>query len=237
MYDELLFKAKSVADNDFLVFWSKNANTLDFLFYETTINNLRHWLAPTAKRLSFGLELLKSSDIEKYAPLIDAFEHNIDDEKGSCKEESHAYLFNKSALTYSQIVYGKSLNFSKGLESTMRLKAKSEDLFKEDLFTMLGASLAQEIHALPQLELLFEGLSLNKSKFSSSEWDDVSYFYEIHLDGTEARHAEDLNRVIWNYVDNKEKEKLFLKGFHGVLNDLTAFWNGVRYEVGINACT
>lgn len=236
MYNELLLKAKSIAENNFLISWSENANTVDFRIYETIINNLRHWLAPTAKRLSFGLDILKSSDLEKYAPLIEAFEHNIEDEKGSCKEEAHAYLFNKSAITYSHVVYGKSLNFSKGLESTMNLKIKSEGLFKDDLFTMLGASLAQEIHALPQLELLFKGFSLNKGKFSSIEWGDVSYFYDIHLDGTEARHAEDLNKVIWNYVDTQEKEELFLKGFYGLLDDLTSFWNGVSNETGLKTC-
>ncbi|WP_155733938.1 hypothetical protein [Moraxella catarrhalis] len=92
--------------------------------------------------------------------IIHAFEHNIEDEKGSCKEEAHAFLFifstnqqlfNKSATTYSKVVYQKDVVFSKGLPNTMKLKAEADNLFNDDVYIMLGSSLAQEIHAPPNL--------------------------------------------------------------------------------------
>lgn len=71
--------------------------------------------------------------------------------------QSHAYLFTKSINSYSQVVYKKELKYGKGLQKTMILKDESEKLFNSDLYIMLGAALAQEIHALPQLELLVKG--------------------------------------------------------------------------------
>lgn len=92
---------------------------------------------------------------------------------------------------------------------------------------MLGASLAQEIHALPQLELLYQGKRNLKDRFSDKDWQDVAYFYEIHLDGTEARHAEDLNRTIWDFIDSDEKRAKFQQGFNGLLSQLDLFWKGI----------
>jgi len=46
---------------------------------------------------------------------------------------------------------------------------------------MFGAALAQEIHALPQLELLFAGINMSNDKFCRNDLSDVAYFYDIHL--------------------------------------------------------
>lgn len=237
-YEFLKNRAKSVAHNEILKRWANHSETFSFDDYSIIMNNLRQWLAPTVKRLETGLDILERSD-ENYGldEVIHAFEHNIEDEKGDGKESSHAYLFNKSTKTYSNSVYSKDIKFCKGLPTTMRLKESSEDLFKGDLFIMLGAALAQEIHALPQLELLLKGLDKNKNKFSDSEWKDVEYFYEIHLDGTEARHAEDLNQTIWGLIDDENKNSRFLKGFDGILSHLDEFWNGIAKEVKINENT
>lgn len=237
-YAFLKNRAISVAHNDILKSWADHSENFSFDDYSIIMNNLRHWLAPTVKRLETGLEILKETG-DDYAldEIIHAFEHNIEDEKGDGKESSHAYLFNKSTQTYSNAVYSKDIKFCKGLPTTMLLKKSSEDLFKGDLFVMLGAALAQEIHALPQLELLLKGLEKNKSNFSKSEWDNVEYFYEIHLDGTEARHAEDLNQTIWELIDDENKNSRFLEGFDGILSHLDKFWNGITEEVKFNENT
>ncbi|OAU98340.1 hypothetical protein AO385_0827 [Moraxella catarrhalis] len=72
---------------------------------------------------------------------------------------------------------------------------------------------------------------MSKDKFNSDEWENVSYFYEIHLDGTEARHAEDLNQTIWEFVDNSQKEERFRQGFNELLERLELFWNGIRENI------
>lgn len=228
-YEELKDRAKSIANNDLLIKWANNSEDFSHDDYSLVMNNLRHWLAPTVKRLEAGLELLKDAQTdEQMAEVIHAFEHNIEDERGDGKETSHAYLFNKSAKRYGEVVYGKDIKFSKGIPLTMELKFTSDHLFKNDLYVMLGAALAQEIHALPQLELLLEGMKRNKNQFSDSDWQDVEYFYKIHLDGTEARHAEDLNQTIWSLIDTDEKIESFTKGFDGLLSYLDDFWGGLH---------
>lgn len=233
MYADLKAQANNVANNELLLDWSVNSKNYSHEAYNTMVNNLRHWLAPTANRLSNGLKLLEGLSEKTTAinEIIHAFEHNIEDEKGSCKEEAHAFLFNKSATTYSKVVYQKDIIFSKGLPSAMKLKAEADNLFNNDVYVMLGASLAQEIYALPQLELLYQGKSLSKDKFNSNEWENVSYFYEIHLDGTEARHAEDLNQTIWEFIDNTQKEERFRQGFNELLGHLNLFWNGIKENI------
>lgn len=232
-FEDFNARAKNVAHNDLLIKWADNSECFSHDDYSLIMNNLRHWLAPTVKRLETGLALLKNAqqNDDRITSVIDAFEHNIEDERGNGKETSHAYLFNKSAKQYSEIFYGEDIKFSKGTQSTMALKSVSEQLFKNDIYVMLGAALAQEIHALPQLELLFKGMKKNKNKFSELEWKDVEYFYEIHLDGTEARHAEDLNQTIWSLIDTDEKRKRFYKGFDGLLSLLDDFWIELEKEV------
>ena len=73
-------------------------------------------------------------------------------------------------------MYGQSLKRSEIFEQTIRLKKTSEVLFQGTMNKMLGATIAQEIHALPQLELLLQDLHLNRKKFTSYEWTEVSYF-------------------------------------------------------------
>lgn len=233
LYSELKSRANTVANNALLLDWSKNSKNYSHEHYSLMINNLRHWLAPTANRLSDGLKLLQAIDNKDKTlnEIIHAFEHNIEDEKGTCKENSHAFLFNKSATTYSSTVYGRTIHFSKGLPNTMKLKADAENLFKHDIYVMLGASLAQEIHALPQLELLYQGKNNLKDLFCDDAWQDVAYFYEIHLDGTEARHAEDLNKTIWGFIDSNEKQEKFQQGFNALLSQLDLFWKGIEYQI------
>ena len=232
-FEDFNARAKNVAHNNLLIKWANNSECFSHDDYSLIMNNLRHWLAPTVKRLETGLELLKNvqQNDDRITSVIDAFEHNIEDERGNGKETSHAYLFNKSAKQYSVIFYGEDIKFSKGTPSTMALKSVSEQLFKNDIYVMLGAALAQEIHALPQLELLLQGMKKNKNKVSEIEWEDVEYFYEIHLDGTEARHAEDLNQTIWSLIDTDEKRESFYKGFDGLLSLLDDFWIELEKEV------
>lgn len=113
----------------------------------------------------------------------------------------------------------------------MSLKSSAEKLFQQDVYVMLGAALAQEIHALPQLELLYQGKSQSKDIFSPSQWHDIADFYEIHLDGTEARHAEDLNQTIWQFINTDKKQSKFQQGFDELLTNLNLFWTGIKKEL------
>lgn len=113
----------------------------------------------------------------------------------------------------------------------MSLKSSAEKLFQQDVYVMLEAVLAQEIHALPQLELLYQGKSQSKDIFSPSQWRDIADFYEIHLDGTEARHAEDLNQTIWQFIDTDKKQSKFQQGFDELLTNLNLFWTGIKKEL------
>lgn len=66
------------------------------------INNLRHWLAPTANRLSDGLKLLEAiaDKNEVLGEIIHAFEHNIEDEKVLVKKmPMHFYSINQQKHT------------------------------------------------------------------------------------------------------------------------------------------
>lgn len=236
-YSDLKVIARKIAQNECLLNWSNNSNEYSYTQYNVLVNNLRHWLGPTAYRLDLGCNILKEKNEQdnnlddNILKIIEAFELNIAEEKGLDDGKSHAYLFTKSINSYSQVVYKKELKYGKGLQTTMILKDESEKLFNSDLYIMLGAALAQEIHALPQLELLVKGAEQNKSLFSDEKWVDVSYFYDIHLDGTEARHAEDLNRTIWSIIDTDSKKEKFMIGFNKFLELLDEFWSSLYLEV------
>lgn len=236
-YSELQLAAKKVAENECLINWSNHSNDYTYSQYTILVNNLRHWLGPTAARLDLGCEILKKTqtnenELNQNIPkIIEAFEMNIAEEKGLDDGQPHAYLFIKSVNSYSQVLYNKIPEYGKGIDSTMKLKEESEKLFNSDLYIMLGAALAQEIHALPQLELLVRGAEKNKELFSEEKWLDVSNFYDIHLDGTEARHAEDLNRTIWSIIDTDAKKEKFMIGFNKFLELLDNFWSSLYLEV------
>ncbi|WP_332604189.1 DUF3865 domain-containing protein [Acinetobacter sp. ESBL14] len=235
-YVDLKSFAVKVATNECLLHWELNSESYTYLQFSLLVNNLRHWLAPTAHRLDIGCKILKGVKKEKGSyinikQIIEAFEQNIAEEKGLDTGQSHAFLFIKSVEAYSQTIFKKRPIYEKGLPATVRLKAKSELLFGENLYVMLGAALAQEIHALPQLELLISGAEKNRSKFTDERWNDVAYFYDIHLDGTEERHAEDLNRTIWSIIDTDKKREEFLKGFYEFLDLLEQFWDELYREV------
>jgi Domain of Unknown Function with PDB structure (DUF3865) len=235
-YEKLKSYAVKIALNECLLHWKYNSENYTYLQFSLLVNNLRHWLSPTAHRLSIGCGILKKLENEKrnytnIKRIIEAFEQNIAEEKGGDIGQSHAFLFIKSVDTYSQTLFKQKPLYKKGLPATMKLKAESELLFGGNLYVMLGAALAQEIHALPQLELLIQGAEKNKSKFTKESWSDVAYFYDIHLDGTEERHAEDLNKTIWSIIDTDKKEEVFLKGFYEFLDLLEQFWNELYKEV------
>jgi len=96
---------------------------------------------------------------------------------------------------------------------------------------MLGAAVAQETHALPQLELMYKGIKSQKVTFSPQEWLTITEFYDIHLDGTEARHAEDLNSSIWETLDCQDKKYQFNRGYDTFIALQEQFWAGLSRAI------
>ena len=82
-FEDFNARAKNVAHNNLLIKWANNSECFSHDDYSLIMNNLRHWLAPTVKRLETGLELLKNvqQNDDRITSVIDAFEHNIEDER------------------------------------------------------------------------------------------------------------------------------------------------------------
>ena len=231
--------ASAIANNDLLLEWKKHPLNMDHDSFCKFVNNLQQWLTPTAYRLSLGLKLLQAESNSKFESLIHAFEHNIEDESGDGDiNRSHAKLFVDSCESISQVLYGKPLQLSSPqlIPETLNLHEQSLSLFSSNIYKMLGACIAQEIHALPQLENLYAGLCSVRKKFSDTEWHSATEFYDIHLDGTEARHAEDLNKTVWAVIDSEEKVNEFKQGCHEFLGLLDNYWSKLNWAVSpINA--
>ena len=230
LFAALKSQATLTANNRVLTSWAEQTPTFDLNKYELLMSNMTRWLAPTATRLKVGLELIKRMGNLQFRNLESVFEHNIHDECGEGNpEKTHAKLFADSISTYAKVLYGTSeLNKEEILQSTKELQAKSLLLFGEDLYVMLGACLAQEVHALPQLVHLRNGCMTWSTLFSPDEEKKIMAFYDIHLDGTEARHAEDLNQTIWQVIDTAKKQKLFFNGFNSFLRLLDNYWKGLE---------
>ncbi|MEJ2670074.1 MAG: DUF3865 domain-containing protein [Gammaproteobacteria bacterium] len=111
------------------------------------------------------------------------------------------------------------------------MHSESLQMFSSNVYEMLGACMAQETHALPQLIRLFEGCQKIENECSMDEWRDISHFYDIHLDGTESRHAEDLNNTVWEVLDNRDKINSFLNGYSKLLESLDTFWEGINSTI------
>lgn len=231
-YDELVNISKNVANNNFLNNWISNSKKWSYEQYNIYTSNMMLRLAPTVVRLRLGLELLQNANSRELDELIHAFEHNIEDESGDGDiEKSHARLFRKSSSVYSEVIYGADFERVEPLDSTQFLHEESMKLFSSDIYTMLGATIAQETHALPQLENMLKGIENSKELFASEQWEQVSYFYDIHLDGTELRHAEDLNDAVWSLLDTSEKKANFYNGYHKFIELLSHYWQGLEKSV------
>ena len=227
-------KSKSVEDNPILQRWARQGiQSAKEDYFNLLFSNLQLWLAPTVKRLESGLNVLETSqDSIKLKKIREALIHNIEDESGNGNpKEAHAKLFLNSVEQISSTLFGHSRKKAKILPATKTLEKVSRELFSQDLYVMLGACLAQEARALPQLAHLQMGCQIQQSVFSADEWNQVNKFYEIHLDGTEARHAEDLNQTLSHVLDSREKEEAFLYGFDSLLNLLEDFWSQLRSEL------
>lgn len=224
-YKEIVNISRLVANNNLLNNWSSNAENWTFRQYSIYTSNMMRRLSPNVIKLRLGLELLKSADNHLFNDVVHAFEHNIKDESGDGKpENSHAYLFRESSNIYSMNIYNSA--FEK-FEITPATKFSNEELMKlfgANVYEMLGATIAQETHALPQLEKMFAGVKRSKEKISQKDWDKVSNFYDVHLDGTELRHSNDLRDTIFSLLDDDFKNQRFIYGFNRVIMLLSHYW-------------
>lgn len=231
IFNSIKSSAIIIANNDLLLLWSGKPLTVDYETYCHLVLNLKQWLSPTAYRISLGLELLeaeKDNGNNQLDAIIHAFEHNIEDESGGGDPtRSHAKLFVDSCEHVCQALFNKPLDLSKGevIDGTKSLHSGSIELFNSNIYRMLGAAVAQETHALPQLENMYKGLLTVRHLFGDSAWKQATDFYDIHLDGTEARHSEDLNKTIWAIIDTDEKMNEFIQGSQIFLGLLDNYWS------------
>ena len=229
---DMTLKSKLTANCRVLLSWNDNPLSFNYDRYNIFYQNMAQWLSPTALRLSTGLKLLEKNYCKGLKPIIKVFEHNIDDESGDGNPElAHAKLFSDSCSIFSQVTYNKLLIKVKPLPTTLTLHERSLSLFSENVYKMLGAAVAQETHALPQLEHLYAGYESLKFRFTDDEWNRVKYFYDVHLNGTEARHAEDLHKTVWSILNNDEKKNLFHDGYDEFMLLLNDFWSGLENEL------
>ena len=94
---------------------------------------------------------------------------SIDDEIGDGDANPpHSWLFLQSCNATCQALYGQLLIVSEDLvlNETRRLTAGALELLCHHVHRMLGATLAQEKHALPQLTLLYAGLDMVRWRMS-----------------------------------------------------------------------
>ena len=224
--------AMDTANSNILIAWREHSPMFSYNQYSTFINNMIIRLSPTAQRLSIGLDLLYAEKSDDFQKIIDAFEHNIDDETGDgSPDKAHANLFKLSSNTYSSAIYKKNIKNTNPLASSLEFHDKSIELFKGNIYTMLGATLAQETHALPQLENMYLGFEKLANKCSNKQWETIKEFYDIHLDGTEERHAKDLNETVWDVLKDDLSTQKFHNGFHQFIAIQNTFWDGLSMNI------
>lgn len=230
-FEDMKETSRSVANSRFLRLWRDHSVDFSHTQYSAFCQNMILRLTPTAQRLSLGLELLLQ-ERKKFSFIIDAFGHNIEDETGDGDPDmAHAALFTQSCSTYTDVIYGKKLLKVEPAETSIKFHEESISLFNDNVYVMLGACMAQETHALPQLEYMFLGHEKAESKFNRDDWDKVKYFYDLHFDGTEARHAEDLNKTVWEVLGSSDSKNLFFSGYNRFIQLQAQFWKGVEQEI------
>lgn len=234
-YEIMKEQCEAVAHNPVLVKFSTDAGHYSGRQYSIFFHNMRMWLTPTIVRLREGLALIEAENSPRLAPMKEAFALNIVEESGyGISAYSHASLFVQSCRTFHRVVYGGDMKKARITQATRDLNDKSMLLFSRDVFEMFGASLAQELHALPQLELMYAGHHTCAQEFKpflTDEWRLVDKFFDLHLDGTEARHAEDINLAIWELVDEDGKRQRLEAGFEQMIALLKGFWTDLEKEI------
>lgn len=119
------------------------------------------------------------------------------------------------------------------LPSTIQVVSEGEKLFgNENAYVAMGALLAQEWHAYPQLAFLYEGVRNYRDDFDSLQafHEACEYFY-LHLGSTEKEHRMDALSTAAQSCRRTEDVEALEDGFNAYLDLLAANWAELQSAV------
>ena len=195
--------------------------------------NLYQHLAPTLRRIVALFSNINDGAMRHYLLRI------LNDEAGLAEGIPHVRLLENFLNTLLTMVSATPCQVTAYLdqgyetESTRTLVHDGYKLFAQpNTMTALGALLAQEWHAYPQLVYLYEGARNYQLQFATLEQfhDACEYFY-IHLGRTEKEHREQTSTLAASRVHTSSDWLALQEGFYAYSDLLINYWNSLTRAI------
>jgi hypothetical protein len=180
------------------------------------------------------LALSKMTNLES----IELVKQNLLDEvSGPSVTDIHFILLNKSYGILAQkfdlpLITTSNANQSEYIMKVTRRFIKEQNaIYEKSEASAIGASFAQETLALPMLQNIFAfSEKFYKPHLTTEEWKDFSRYFDVHLDGTEKRHAEDAKMALLKSANSTNIEEIInaARRFDSVQNIL---WRGLHLGI------
>jgi pyrroloquinoline quinone (PQQ) biosynthesis protein C len=219
-------------NNRFYDLWRNHRLNADQV--EVVATNFYHHVAPTSERLSALLLVLPSEAIRARSETVD----NINDELGRGDPlQAHTRLletFFDSLLSKLRSAPTRLTDIQTPLlPSTRQLIDEGYALFAGDVHRAIGALLAQEWHAYPQLIHLYEGARNYMDLYNLVEFHGVCDFFYIHIGGAEQEHMRHSLSTAASMCRDRSDLNQIEAGLNAYLTLLATYWNSL-YEAVVS---
>jgi hypothetical protein len=219
-------------NNRFYDLWRNHRLNSDQV--EVVATNFYHHVAPTSVRLTALLLRLPSGAIRARTETVD----NIGDELGrGDPAQAHTKLletFFDSLLSKLRGAPARLTDIQAPLlPSTRQLIDEGYALFAGDVHYGIGALLAQEWHAYPQLIHLYEGARNYMDLYDLVEFHGVCDFFYIHIGGAEQEHMRHSVSTAASLCCDRGDLKRIEAGLNAYLTLLATYWDSL-YEAVVS---
>lgn len=181
---------------------------------------------------------LRAAELNADHLTADVLRTNLADEFGvGCGNVTHAQLLERSHIAHGQRVFGlPPTTFARACTSGMVLpEALTFRRVQRDLLTssryavVLGATYAQEWAANAMLQAFYSSFFMPYRDFYSDrdDWSQVAEYFEVHLCGTELRHARDAHTAILRAGSNARETRGLIEGIRQFLDLQLHLWCGL----------
>lgn len=190
-------------------------------------------VAPTATRLSSLLVTLPPSALRARSETV----ANINDELGhGDSEHAHTRLLEAFFDSLLSRLAGVPTRLSDAeapvLPATRHLVTEGQKLFSGDPHRGVGALLAQEWHAYPQLIYLYEGARNYIDAYDNIvDFHSNCDFFYIHIGGAEEEHMRHSLSTAGTTCETNEQLALITEGFYAYLTLLASYWDSLHDAV------
>ncbi|OUS24244.1 hypothetical protein A9Q99_25255 [Gammaproteobacteria bacterium 45_16_T64] len=224
---------RSVSRNHLLSMWVKSPESFSFERYNLCVQNIAYYLSLKNQRTIYSHTVLqRHTHNPALAKISNSFANEIAQNPNESRFDlSLQQLFLDTCSIYSQQVYGHHLTQHSPMHSSITYFDSATNLFKANVYTMLGAHIAQESQAPLQLKQLFKGYEKQRATLTHQQWLTLKSFYDTQLNENGTQHFDDMRKSLENVLDDDAKKFQFFRGYEQYLALQNKFWQSLSDAV------